>query len=206
MDPNETVINTLKAELVQARAELESYKQAEAEKTSAEIAELKASNDSLQKQVAELTQLAQAAKEDMKKAECKKEEDMKVMKDECEAKVAEANTKLAEIAAEKTVACRVAKLTAVNVESAKAQEIIKTWASVDDAQFDKLVEIYAVNKTEQTPSGDFVDGIAQGKSTASVVNPNADDSVEKAVAKEKALAEKIAAQFKFTKKEKKGSK
>lgn len=206
MDPNETVINTLKAELVQAKAELESYKQAEAEKTSAEIAELKASNESLQKQVAELTQLAQAAKEDMKKAECKKEEDMKFMKDECEAKVAEANTKLAEIAAEKTIACRVAKLTAVNVESAKAQEIIKTWASVDDTQFDKLVEIYAVNKTEQTPSGDFVDGITQGKSTASVVNPNADDSVEKAVAKEKALAEKIAAQFKFTKKEKKGSK
>jgi hypothetical protein len=98
----------------------------------------------------------------------------------------------------------VAKLSAVNVESAKAQEIIKTWASVDDVQFDKLVEIYSAKPVE-TPSGDFVDGITQGKSTASVVNPNADNSVEKAVAKEKALAEKIAAQFNFTKKTK-GSK
>jgi hypothetical protein len=204
MDPNETVINTLKAELVQAKAELENYKQAEAEKTSAEIAGLKTSNEALQKQVAELTQLAQAAKEDLKKAESEKEEYMKVMKDECEVKVAEANAKLAQIEAEKTIACRVAKLTAVNVESAKAQEIIKTWASVDDAQFDKLVEIYSV-KPAETPSGDFVDGITQGKATASVVNPNADNSVEKAVAKEKALAEKIAAQFNFTKKTK-GSK
>jgi hypothetical protein len=204
MDPNETVISTLKAELVQAKAELENYKQAEAEKTSAEIAGLKTSNEALQKQVAELTQLAQAAKEDLKKAESEKEEDMKVMKDECEVKVAEANAKLAQIEVEKTIACRVAKLTAVNVDSAKAQEIIKTWASVDDAQFDKLVEIYSV-KPAETPSGDFVDGITQGKATASVVNPNADNSVEKAVAKEKALAEKIAAQFNFTKKTK-GSK
>jgi hypothetical protein len=204
MDPNEIALNAVKAELAQAKAELENYKQAEAEKTSAEINQLKASNEALQKQVAELTSVAQAAKEDMKKTEAEKDEEMKTMKDECEVKVAEANAKLKVLEAEKATAARLAKLTAVNVEVTKAEEILKTWASVDDDHFAKLVDIYAVapQKTQET---DFDSGLDTAKTSASTINPNGDTNPEKAVAKEKALAEKIANQFKFTK-NKKGSK
>lgn len=141
MDPNEIAINALKAELAQSKAELENYKQAEAQKTSAEISELKATNESLQKQIAELTTLAQAAKDEAKKAECKFEKDSEDMKTECETKVAEANAKLQAVEAEKATAMRLAKLTSVQVESAKAEEILKTWASASDEQFDKVVEL-----------------------------------------------------------------
>ena len=202
MDPNEVMISTLKAELASAKAELESFKQAEAEKTSAEINDLKTSNENLQKQVAELTQLAQAAKEDMEKAECKAEEDKKFMKEECEVKVAEANAKIQTLESEKATAARMFKLTSMNVESAKAEEILKTWASVSDEHFNKVVELYAVKAPEAGNTGFDLDTT---KSTASVVNPNGDSDSDKAVAIEKALASKIAAQFNFTK-NKKGSK
>lgn len=206
MDPNEIVINTLKAELAQAKAELDTYKQAETEKTSAEIAELKAANDSLQKQVAELTQLAQAAKEDAEKAESKAKEDMKVMKDECEVKVAEANQKIIALESEKATAARMLQLRSVDVEVAKAEEILKTWASVSDEHFTKIVDLYAVKSKNDVPAASAGFDLDPTKATAAVVNlNNSSDEVEKAVAKEKALAEKIAAQFKFTK-TKKGSK
>lgn len=213
MDPNEIAINALKAELAQAKAELETFKAAEAEKTSAEISELKAANENLQKQVAEMTALAQAAKEDMEKAKCKSEEDAKVMKEECEVKVAEANAKVAALEVEKVTAARLNQLLAANVESAKAEDIMKTWASASDEHFTKVVELYAKAPEKTTASetsneekeGEDFD-LSSTKATASVVNPNGDTDLQKAVAKEKALAEKIAAQFNFTKKKTKGSK
>lgn len=213
MDPNEIAINALKAELAQAKAELETFKAAEAEKTSAEINELKAANDLLQKQVAELTSLAQAAKEDMEKAKCKSEEDEKVMKEECELKVAEANAKIAALEVEKVTAARLNQLLAANIESAKAEDIMKTWASASDEHFTKVVELYAKAPEKATASETSAEDkeveafdLDPAKATASVVNPNGDSDLQKAVAKEKALAEKIAAQFNFTKKNKKGSK
>ena len=205
MDPNEIAMNTMKAELAQAKAELESFKQAEAEKTSAEINELKASNDNLQKQIAELTQVAQASKEDMKKAECEWEDFKKKDKEKSEAELEEAKAKIVVFETEKATAKRLVKLTAANIESAKAEEIMKTWASVSDEHFEKLVEIYAV--TPAKTQSDKTDGfdLDSTKATASVVNPNGDPTLQKAVAEEKALAEKIAAQFNFNKKSK-GSK
>lgn len=209
MDPNQVAIDALKAELAQSKAELENYKAAEAQKTSAEIAELKATNESLQKQVAELTALAQAAKEEVAEAKCKSEKDMEDMKTECETKVAEANQKLATMEAEKATAARLAKLVSVNVESAKAEEVLKTWASASDEQFDKVVELLKTTvtapKVEKTKA-DAEFELETVKTTADVINPNGDSDVEKTVAKEKALAEKIAAQFDFAKKNKKGSK
>lgn len=207
MDPNEIAINALKAELAQSKAELENYKQAEAEKTSAEISELKATNESLQKQVAELTTLAQAAKDEAKKAECKAEEDMEDMKTKCETQVAEANAKLQAIEAEKATAMRLAKLTSVKVESAKAEEILKTWASASDEQFDKVVELLKGSdaKPEKTKAEQAEFDLEAARATAEVINPNGDSEVQKTVAKEKTLAAKIAAQFNFSGKNK-GSK
>ena len=208
MDPNEIAMNAMKAELAQAKAELESFKQAETEKTSAEINELKASNENLQKQIAELTQVAQASKEamteDMKKAECEKDEKFDFFKKKSEAELEEAKAKIVVLETEKAVAKRLVKLTAANIESAKAEEIMKTWASVSDEHFEKLVEIYAV--TPVKTKSEVTDGfdLDSTKATASVVNPNGDPTLQKAVAEEKALAEKIAAQFNF--KKSKGSK
>jgi len=197
----------LKAELTAAKAELEAFKKSEAEKVIAEITELKASNDSLTKQVAELTQLAQAAKDamDKEKVECEAakkqacaEKDM--MKEECEAKVAEAEKVIAALKTEKVKAERLAKLASVNVDSAKAEEIMSTWASVSDDHFSKVVELYAVNKSAaSSASTDTQDGLDSAKASANTVNPNAASEAEKAVASERALAEKIAAQFKFNK-------
>jgi hypothetical protein len=208
MDPNEIAINALKAELAQSKAELENYKQAEAEKTSAEISELKATNESLQKQVAELTTLAQAAKDEAKKAECKFEKDSEDMKAECETKVAEANAKLQAVEAEKATAMRLSKLTSVKVESAKAEEILKTWASASDEQFDKVVELLKGSdvKPEKTKAEQAEFDLEAARATAEVINPNGDSEVQKTVAKEKTLAAKIAAQFNFAGKNKKGSK
>lgn len=207
MDPNEIAINALKAELAQSKAELENYKQAEAQKTSAEISELKATNESLQKQVAELTTLAQAAKDEAKKAECKFEKDSEDMKTECETKVAEANAKLQAVEAEKATAMRLAKLTSVKVESAKAEEILKTWASASDEQFDKVVELLKGSdvKPEKSKAKDAEFDLDTAKTTAEVINPNGDSEVQKTVAKEKDLAAKIAKQFNFSGKNK-GSK
>lgn len=203
MDPNEIAMNAVKAELAQAKAELESFKAAEAEKTSAEINELKASNENLQKQIAELMQVAQAAKEDMEKAECEKDEKFDFFKKKSEAEIEDAKAKIMALESEKATASRLAKLTSVNIESAKAEEIMKTWASVSDEHFEKLVEIYAVTPAKtQADNAEF--DLDSTKATASVVNPNGESTLQKAVAEEKALAEKIAAQFNF--KKSKGSK
>lgn len=221
MDPNEIAIAALKAELAQAKAELETFKAAEAEKTSAEITELKSTNETLQKQIAELTTLAQAAKKEVEDAEAKfklfekekdkEKEDAKAETDKC---MDEAKAQIAILETEKVTAARLNQLMAVNVEAAKAEDIMKTWASASDEHFAKVVELYSkapekataseVEKTEDDAPASF--DLDSTKSTASIVNPNGDSDLQKAVAQEKALAEKIAAKFNFTKKNKKGSK
>jgi hypothetical protein len=204
---DEVTLNAIKAELAAAKAELENFKKAEAEKVSAAINELKTQNDSLQKQVAELTQLAQAAKEDMEKTKTEAEKDKEMMKEECNTKLAEASTKVIALEAEKVTAERMSQLAAASVETAKAEEILKTWASASKEQFTEIVKLYASTKSNASEGTEKKEGfdLDPAKSTASVVNPNGDSGVDKAVAQEKALAEKIAAQFNFKKKEK-GSK
>ena len=203
---DEVAMNAMKAELAAAKAELENFKKAEAEKVSAAINELKAQNDTLQKQVAELTQVAQAAKEDMEKTKTEAEKDKELMKEECNVKIAEADAKVLAFEAEKVTAQRMSQLAAASVEVAKAEEILKTWASVSNEQFADIVKLYA--STKSTEGSGKTEGFDLGttKSTASTLNPNGDSGVDKAVAEEKALAEKIAAQFNFNKKETKGSK
>ena len=201
---DEVAMNAMKAELAAAKAELENFKKAEAEKVSAAINELKAQNDTLQKQVAELTQVAQAAKEDMEKTKTEAEKDKELMKEECNVKIAEADAKVLAFEAEKVTAQRMSQLAAASVEVAKAEEILKTWASVSNEQFADIVKLYA--STKSTEGSGKTEGFDLGttKSTASTLNPNGDSGVDKAVAEEKALAEKIAAQFNFNKKETKG--
>ena len=125
----------------------------------------------------------------------------------------EAKAQIATLEAEKVTAARLNQLMAVSIESAKAEDIMKTWASASDEHFAKVVELYAktpekataseVEKTDDdTPASFDLDPV---KAAASVVNPNGDADLQKAVAQEKALAEKIAAKFNFTKKTK-GSK
>lgn len=148
-------------------------------------------------------QVAQAAKEDMEKAECEKDEKFDFFKKKSEAEIEDAKAKIMALESEKATASRLAKLTSVNIESAKAEEIMKTWASVSDEHFEKLVEIYAVTPAKtQADNAEF--DLDSTKATASVVNPNGESTLQKAVAEEKALAEKIAAQFNF--KKSKGSK
>jgi len=205
MDPNEIALKAVQAELAQAKAELEAHKAAEAEKTSAEITELKAVNDNLQKQVAELTQVAEAAKKSSDEKKTAFEEMLAKKKAEGEKDMEYAKAKILALESEKATASRLAKLTAVNVESAKAEEVLKTFASVSDEHFDKIVDLYAVVKTEEKTEDEGFD-LDTSKSTANDINLNGNDSADKAVAKEKLLAAKIIEQFKFSTKTKKGSK
>ena len=205
---DEVAFNAVKAELAAAKAELENFKKAEAEKVSAAINDLKAQNEVLQKQVAELTNVAQAAKDEMEKKKAEAEKEKEMMKEEANTKLAEANAKIATLESEKVTAERMSQLVAASVEAAKAEEILKTWASASNEQFADIVKLYAsVKSTASTNSDKNEDfNLDSAKANASTINPNGDSDVQKAVAEEKALAEKIAAQFKFTKKEKKGSK
>lgn len=205
---DEVAMNAMKAELAAAKAELENFKKAEAEKVSAAINELKAQNEVLQKQVAELTNVAQAAKEDMEKTKTEAEKDKEMMKEECSVKLAEAEAKVIALEGEKVTAERKTQLATANVDSAKAEEILKTWASVSNDQFADIVKLYASTKSTASTTSDKKEGfeLDTTQSTADVVNPNGDSGVDKAVAEEKALAEKIAAQFNFNREKNKGSK
>ncbi|MDZ4785609.1 MAG: hypothetical protein SGJ02_05975 [bacterium] len=205
MDPNEIALKAVQAELAQAKAELEAHKAAEAEKTSAEITDLKAVNENLQKQVAELTQVAEAAKKSSDEKKTAFEEMLAKKKAEGEKDLEDAKAKILVLESEKAIASRLAKLTAVNVESAKAEEVLKTFASVSDEHFDKIVDLYAITKTEEKTEDEGFD-LDTSKSTANDINLNGNDSADKAVAKEKLLAAKIIEQFKFSTKTKKGSK
>lgn len=198
----------VEAKLAKAEAELDNHKKSEA---AAEIASLKSANEILIKQVAELEALAKEMKEDMEKKDkeaCAMEDEMK---EECskkiaeaEAKVAEANAKLAEFEIAKVTAERKIKLVSAKVAEDKAEQICKTWASSTDAQFDEIVKLYSKN----SQSDDTNKSVAGNKDfdlsnvDGAVINPNGDNTVTD-TAKQKALAEKIASKFNFSKKNKK---
>lgn len=193
----------IKAALSKAEQELADYKKTEADQVSAEISALKAENESLAKQVAELTTLAQATKDEMAKKEEEAKSAMDKMEEDCEAKVSEANKKLVEIEASKVLAERKSKLVSAQVDSTKIDDIIKTWATSSEDQFAEVVKLYSKAKSETAPEPEkkaeagteFDLGGVKGE----VINPNGDDSANKEAAAQKALAAKIAEKFAFSK-------
>lgn len=181
MDPEtEKLVADLKSQLEQAKAELESYKKSD------EI-------DGLQKQIAELTELAKSAKDELVAKSEAANAELKATVERYEADLATVHAKLAELELAKTTAQRLALLTSVNIDSAKAEDVLKTWASVSDEQFKNIVDLYAgVNTVPSKKSDDF-----EFESSKSSINPNFETETEKAVAREKALAQKIAEKFNF---------
>lgn len=168
----EKEVAELKAQLVEANKTIASMKTAEAEKVTAQVSQL-------QSQITELTKVAAESKaamdkmekdcaakvDEMDKANCEK------MK-ECEAKLAEATAQLVKLAEEKAVAERVSKLVAARVSEEKAQEIVKTFASLNDELFAKIVPLYEV-KAETTPTEktSVEDGLDKAKASVDANKP-----------------------------------
>lgn len=129
----------------QANEALKAAQAAEKETlVSAEIQKLNQTIADLQKQNTELTVLAEKSAEDMKKM---KEESDKA-KSSLEAQLAEKVEAIAKMEQEKVIAERVSKLVQAGQTAEKAAEICEVWASVDDAKFLTLVDLYKVSKAE----------------------------------------------------------
>lgn len=201
----EAEANELKSQLAKATEELVAFKKSAAEQVSKEIDGLKASNAELVKQVAELTQLATSAKEDMEKMKKESEAAEEMMKEECEAKVKEAEAKVVAMLNEKVTAERKSKLAVAGVDEAKVEDILKTWATADEAQFEEIAKLYAKKedvKTEDKPTKSQAGAAFDIKTDAKDVNLNVGTGDEDS-ARQKAIAEKLALKFTFNKKNKK---
>ena len=177
----EKQIADLQAKLATAEQANESLKAAQAAEkenlVSAEINKLNETIADLQKQNSELTVLAEKSAEDMKKM---KEEAEKV-KCSLEEDLAAKAELIAKMEQDKVVAERVAQLVEAGQTAEKAAEICQVWASVDDAKFLTLVDLYKVStakdmsddmkkkdeeeEDKSSASGDFED--LTDKSTAS---------------------------------------
>jgi hypothetical protein len=127
-------------------AEKENLVSAEIEKLNQTIADLKTQNS-------ELTALAEKSAEDMKKMR----EDAEKAKSALEAEVAAKAEAIAKMEQEKVVAERVAKLVQAGQTAEKAAEICEVWASVDDAKFLTLVDLYKVSTAEYMDKKDKED-------------------------------------------------
>lgn len=193
----EKEVAELKAQLVEANKTIASMKTAEAEKVTAQVSQL-------QNQITELTKVAAESKaamdkmekdcaakvDEMDKANCEK------MK-ECEAKLAEATAQLVKLAEEKAVAERVSKLVAARVPEEKAQEIVKTFASLNDELFAKIVPLYEVKaETVSTEKTSVEDGLDKAKASVDTNKPA--ETVEKSD-KITELSKSIASNLTFLK-------
>ena len=202
-NPNE--IADLKGALAKANEMIASLRSAEVSKASAEVDKAKAEVADLKGQIEALKALAAENKEKMEKmdkeAEAKVDETEAKYKDEMDdtkAKLAEATTKLAEMTAEKVVAQRVSKLVALNVSVDKANEVVKSFASLSDEMFEQIVPLYEVKATKEDKAVTEVDdAITKAKASETVegkiedVTKN-DDSLT-------ALSKSIASKLKFIK-------
>jgi hypothetical protein len=202
-NPNE--IADLKGALAKANEMIASLRSAEVSKASAEVDKAKAEVADLKGQIEALKALAAENKEKMEKmdkeaeakvaeVEAKSKEEM----DDAKAKLAEATTKLAEITAEKVVAQRVSKLVALNVAVDKANEVVKSFASLSDEMFEQIVPLYEVKAADKsTVLTEVDDAITKAKASETVegkiedVTKN-DDSLT-------ALSKSIASKLKFIK-------
>lgn len=135
-------ITELKTQLAVANETIASMKNAEAQKVAAQVTEL-------QSQLAALTAVASESKAAMDKMQKEYAEKMDKMEKETaekmkesEAKLLETEAKLVEMQSQKTTAERIGKLTSVNVDFNKAEEIVKTFASLNDEMFSQIVPLY----------------------------------------------------------------
>ena len=180
---NEKIVE-LQTELDSVKAELENYKKVEAEKRAQEI-------ELLQRQIAELTDVAKAAKD----ALSAKEIELSESKASYEAKLDEAKASINTLQADKKNAERMNLLVSANVDSTKAEDILKTWASLSDEQFASIVNLYSTNNSDNTDRSTASFNLDSADGTN--VNLNGDSEVDKAVAKQKALAKAISDKFNF---------
>lgn len=152
-------------ELVAAKAEMDKMKEEKEAEAAKDMEKLKCDNTALAAQVEQLKQLVAEIKAEAETARAAVE----ARANELQTALDAAKAQIASMESDKVVASRVAELVAVNVESAKAEEIVKTWASVTNEQFASIVELYARNK--QTESGEGFN-ISQATQTTASVNLN----------------------------------
>lgn len=131
-------IKTLEAQLAEANKKIEEFDaqqtQAKLEAKDAEIAKLNDGVQAANTQIAELT---------------KKVEDASAIQktlDDTLAQLAEANQKLAEIAAQAKVATRIAALTEAGVENEEVDSLVTKFADLNDEVFASIVEVLAKKK------------------------------------------------------------
>ena len=166
----------LKSALAKANETITSLKAQEADKATAEVADLKAQVKAL-KALAEETQAKMeetdkecAAKVDEMEKDCAEKMD-KMEKETC-SKLAEATAQLEKIKSEKIVAERTSKLVSANVPEDKAAEVVKTFASVSDDVFAEIAALYAVkagtNEKTTVVTTDVKDAVDAAKTVAVV--------------------------------------
>ena len=165
----------LKSALAKANETITSLKAQEADKATAEVADLKAQVKAL-KALAEETQAKMeetekdcAAKVDEMEKDCAEKMD-KVEKETC-SKLAEATAQLEQIKSEKIVAERTSKLISANVPEDKAAEVVKTFASVSDDVFSEIAALYAVKagtNDKTTVTTDVKEAVDAAKTVAGV--------------------------------------
>lgn len=192
-------IAELKVQLATANETIASMKSAEAQKVAAQVTEL-------QSQVAALTAVASEAKAAMDKMEkeyaakmsdMEKEKETKIK--ESEAKVTEVVAKLTEMESQKITAERVGKLIAAKVPHDKAEEVVKTFASLSDELFATIVPLYeqkttAGADTTNTSVDDAIDKARASRNTGDV-----DTNKTEAEDRTTVLAKSIASKLNFAK-------
>lgn len=189
----------LKNALADANKVIASFKNQEAEKVNAEVNDLKA-------QVTALKTLAEETKAKMEDMEKDCAEKMAKTEEEAKAKVDEAEAKLATVVAEKIVAERISKLTALNVPEDKAKEVVKTFASVNDEMFTQIAALHAVKAEAPKTETTVTEAVESAQASVKTETPNVeveqktDDRIE-------ALSKSLATKLNLTKnKDNKGKK
>lgn len=196
-------IAELKAQLSTANETIASMRSAEAQKVAAQVGDL-------QSQVAALTAVASEAKAAMDKMEkeyAAKMSEMEKEKDEkmksADAALMEVKAKLAEMESQKITAERVGKLIAAKVSHEKAEEVVKTFASLSDELFSQIIPLYEQKSTAGTDSGttSVDDAISKAKASKNTDNDNDNKDDQGKDDRVTALSKSIASKLTFTKKQ-----
>lgn len=199
-------IAELKAALAKANETVAAVKAAEASKATAEVEDLKAQVVALKTLAADTKAKMDEMEKDCAEKMDSKDKENKDKMDEAEARVKAAETKLAEVLAEKIVAERCNQLIAENVDADEAKALVKTFASLNDELFSQVVAIHKKGKTEKvqaTSSETVEDAIDQAKASqkAEAQITDVEVSDDEMTALSKSIASKL-----FTKKTTKGDK
>lgn len=192
-------IAELKMKLVTANETIASMKRAEAQKVAAQVGEL-------QSQVAALTTVASEAKAAMDKMEKEYAEKMSNMdKENCEkmkcaqAELMDVKAKLAEVESQKITAERVSRLVSSNVPHDKAEEVVKTFASLSDELFSQIIPLYEQKTvaSKDTSVNDAIDKAKASRNDLDKSNTNDNKADEDRIT---ALTKSIASKLNFAKK------